>query len=145
MSCSGKPYKRLTSPGEHRFGVGWMLGNLDGQIAFCDGCAAFVGKPPKGKTCNLKNGMLAGALRKARLKKLIPTEFLREESNGGYDLVILKGNVAIQKEYYDFLLKRFPKAGLYLGKKTPDRESRYVLGLDQKKIVSLICPIRVGR
>lgn len=136
--------ERIKVPGNHQFGRGWMLGKFAGQDAFSDGCALFVGKPPRGRTCKLEAAVLDGMLIRAVLKKMKPTEVVKKEKHGGFAVVILKGGTAIQQKYYDFLLKRFPKAKLYLGKKIGDKEGRYVFGVDGSELVALITPICLG-
>lgn len=138
-----KKKTRLTVPGDHRFGRGWMLGKLDGRDSFTDGCALFVGKPPKGETCKIKDSSISAVLRDARLKRLTPTKVHSRKNNGAYDMVILNGGVAIQEVYYNFLRERFPHSKLYLGKKTRDKSSRYVFGVDESGIVALIMPVRL--
>ena len=134
---------RLTAPGDHRFGKGWILGKFEGRDSFGDGSAIFVGPPPKGDTCKIPTKSISSVVRKARLKRLIPTRALREKDYMGTPVILLKGKMAIQKKYHDFLLKRFPDAKLYLGKKTSDMETRYVFAKDQSGIVALIMPMRL--
>ena len=132
---------RMRSPGDHRFGNGWILGKFQGRDSFNDGCAIFVGKPPKGDTCKIENESITAVLKKSLLKRLIPTRVVRTKDYMRTPVILLKGRVAIQKKYHDFLLKRFPDAKLYLGKKTEDGENRYVFGKDGSGIVALIMPI----
>jgi len=133
---------KLTVPGKHTRGKGWMLGKLDGRDSFNDGCAIYVGKPPRGTTCKIPNKAIAHVLKKARLKRLVPTEVTKVKGWGAIWTVFLKGHTAIDQKYHNFLIERFPDAKLYLGKKTEDGHSRYVFGKDKSGIVALIMPIR---
>lgn len=129
----------MTAPGTHIIGSGWILGKLHGVDAFTDGCAMFQGPPPAGESCKMKKGLMDRASRNLQLKRPLPTRILREEEQGGHRVVQLSGGVVIQKKYYDFLLKRFPRAELYCGKMVGN--SRAVFGIDRGKIVALIMPV----
>ena len=140
---------KLKVPGSHKFGEGWILGKMGGLDAFSDGCVMCVGDPPPGKTCTLPPTSMDITLKNARPKRLIPAKIWRKNHSpllGVSALTIFsdKKRTAIQSMYYFFLLERYPKIKFYLGKPTADAEKdgRFVLGVDKRKVVAVVMPFR---
>ncbi|MGH8677369.1 MAG: hypothetical protein ACREUQ_03330 [Burkholderiales bacterium] len=137
----------MKPPGMHCYGSGWMLCEIAGKEAFSDGHAAFVGKP-RGKSCKLPDGHMKAALKMGWMKRLIPTEFEREETIiGGTKIVVLKKGTAIQQSYYAYVQKHFKQARMYLGKRIKGtRGLRYVYVIQKdKSVAGMIMPIEYKR
>lgn len=137
---------KLQRPGQHRYGNGWMLGTVNGREWFSDGNAMFLLQEKAPETnCQLPQGHMQSAYNQCVPKKRMPsTRVTRRIAAEGLRpaLVVLRGGVAIQEQYFDYLRKHY-QCRIALGKKTSDRAYRVICGIQKDgTVVAVIMPFR---